>query len=206
MIFLSRVLTRRFLPVFSLLLLALALSATVAEADHGVGVTVGKIQVDDRLAKGGSYALPSIGVINTGSEQQTYEVVLSFEEGQSTLKPKPAWFDIRPERFDLAPGATRQVALQLVLPTGATPGDYEALIEAHEVATGEGVAIGAAAATRLTFTVKQSSWLDAQATRLNRELDSLQPWTFVIPGAALTLIALRQFSRSFEFSLRRRRR
>jgi ABC-type Fe3+ transport system permease subunit len=94
----------------------------------------------------------------------------------------------------------------MTLPTNVVPGRYFALIEAHRVARGEGVAVGAAAATKLTFTVKPSSWLQAQQVRLNRWIDQANPWSYLIPGALLAATVLVAIRRYFRVGLRIERR
>ena len=55
-------------------------------ADRGVGVTLGSISIDERLAKGGGYSLPTLGVINTGDEAGEYEVVISYHQGSGPTR------------------------------------------------------------------------------------------------------------------------
>jgi hypothetical protein len=61
------------------------------------------------------------------------------------------------------------------------------------VTNAEGVSVSVAAATKVSFTVKDASWLDAQRTRVNRWMDDNQ---LLIYGAiALGAIAFLYKSR-----------
>jgi MYXO-CTERM domain-containing protein len=177
-----------------------------AEADKGVGVTLGKIDVEDRLVGGGGYALPPLGVVNTGTEASEYEVKIGFQVDDPRKQPHPGWFDVEPRRFRLDAGESRTVKVDLTLPTGATPGDYFALIEAHIVNEGQGAVIGAAAATQLSFTVKPSSWLQAQRVRINRWIDESQPWSSMAALGALALLGLGALRRWAPIRIRVERR
>jgi hypothetical protein len=66
------------------------------------------------------------------------------------------------------------VDVRLTLPSGADAGEYFAYLEAHPVTNAEGVSVSVAAATKVSFTVKDASWLEAQRTRVNRWLDDNQ--------------------------------
>src|SRR5215211_6330170 len=64
--------------------LAIGLSvSTIALADIGVAMDVGKVAIDQKLEKGGSYQLPSIGVRNPGSETATYRMGVSYLQDQA---------------------------------------------------------------------------------------------------------------------------
>ncbi len=185
-------------------LLSLSLFAIV-HADPGVGVNVGSIDVEDELTPGGGYDLPGVGVINTGDDALDYTLSVGYDEGQSALRPPEDWFGFQPSRFTLEPGAARAVSVRLTLPASARPGHYFAYLEAHPVAAANGVSVSVAAATKLSFSVKQTSWLDAQRTRLNRWLDEHQTLIFVVTGTVLLGLALWTWRRlPFEIAVRRK--
>jgi hypothetical protein len=185
------------------LLLWLMLGQTTA-AGPGVGVTLGSIQIDELLDRGAGYDLPEVGVINTGDAASEYEVVVGHMDGRSELQPPEGWFSFQPQRFQLAPGQVQNVRISLNLPTGAEPGDYFALIEAHPIAEAEGVRIQAAAASTLTFTIEPSSRLEALLRRINRYLDDAQPWSLLLPLASLAGLGLYTGLRSFRLTIQRR--
>jgi hypothetical protein len=194
------------------LIIALALVAALCrpsattQAGPGVGVNLGRIEISDRLAPGGSYNLPVLGVLNTGSDPGDYEVVITYIGNQAEKRPPDSWFGFQPQRFRLEPKQMEGVKIRLTLPTGADPGNYFALIEAHPVAEGEGVQIGVAAATRLSFTVKPSNWFEAQRVQVNRYIDESQPWSYLLPGTALALALLYTMRRFLRINLEVRRR
>jgi hypothetical protein len=108
----------------SLLAAALALLPGMSHADRGVGVNLGRIEIDDRLLPGGAYNLPTLGVINTGDEPGEYEVVITHQQDQREERPPEGWFSFQPQRFFLAAGRTQNVRIRLTLPAGAKPCDY----------------------------------------------------------------------------------
>jgi hypothetical protein len=189
--------------LLGLQLLWLLLSQTTA-AGPGVGVTLGSIQIDELLDRGAGYDLPEVGVINTGDAASDYEVVVGYMDGRSELKPPDDWFSFQPQRFQLTPGQVQNVEITLNLPTGAEPGDYFALIEAHPIAETEGVRIQAAAASTLTFTIEPSSRLEALLRRINRYLDDTQPWSIFVPMAAIAGLGVLTALRSFRLTIQRR--
>jgi len=150
---------------FSLLAIVLAgtlflcLPAADIQAQLGVGIMPGIIRVDEPLLPGGRYNLPSLQVINTGSEASDYEVELAVMAEQEELQPPADFIIFSPTAFHLEPGANQVVSLSLDIPVKAKPGDYLAYVEAHPVATGGGggMQIGVAAATKLYFTVKPAN-------------------------------------------------
>jgi hypothetical protein len=187
-------------------LTGLAATSSIGHADRGVGINLGRIAVDDRLAPGGSYSLPVLGVINTGDESGDYEVVITYHEGQQDIPVPQAWFLFRPQRFWLEAGEAQTVEISLALPTGADPGDYFGFIEAHPVAEGEGISIGLAAVTELSFSVKPSNWFQAQQVRLNRLISDSEPWSYVIPSVTLAVLLLSIVKRSIRIGIRVERR
>lgn len=196
----------------SALALSLALVAALlaisssAHADVGVGVNLGSIDIDDRLAPGGRYSLPTLGVINTGDEPGDYEVVISYLADQDEKRPPEDWFEFQPQRFFLEAGDSQQVNIRITLPNGAEPADYFALIEAHPVSTQEGVTIGVAAATKLSFTVKPSSQFAAWRLNVAHFFEDGTPWSYVIPSSLLALLLLYLLRRYFRLRLRVERR
>ena len=173
------------LPVALILVLA---TAALAQADTGVAIDIGKIAVDQRLSKGGSYQLPVIGVRNPGSEPSTYQMGVSSIQGQAARRAPGGWFTFTPRQFILEPGATQPVRVTLDIPTNARPDDYAALLRVQVAPAGQGAQVGAAAASQLTFTVKPSSLLEAWLLRGRTALDDAAPWPHLL--ALLHLVAL----------------
>jgi len=171
-------------------LILLAATPTAASADQGVSISLGRIDVSQRLAPGGRYHLPTLSVSNIGDQQQQYEVAINYLQDSGTDRPPRGWFDISPPMLDLAPGESRAVELDIDLPTNADPGSYTALVEAHPVATLDGTKISAAAAARVSFTVKPSSWLQAWRLRINRAFEDYAPWSYLLPMLILAALLL----------------
>lgn len=195
------------MKTFALALAAVAaLLAGTTNADVGVGVNLGSIDIDDRLSPGGRYRLPTLGVINTGDEPGDYEVVISYLADQDEERPPEDWFEFQPQRFFLEAGESQQVNIRITLPSGADPGDYFALIEAHPFSTQEGVTIGVAAATKLSFTVKPSNLFSAWLLQVRNFFDDGAPWSYVIPSSLLALLLLYLLQRYFRLRLRIERR
>lgn len=121
----------------------------------GVGIGMGKIYMDQPLKPGGIYSLPSLPVLNTGTEGANYEVIVSHRDNQPEKKPKPEWVTFEPSSFYLEPGQVKNVSVKLVLPVKVEPGDYFAFLEAYPVIDSESgvTSVGIAAAGKLYFTV-----------------------------------------------------
>jgi hypothetical protein len=194
------------LALFVCFFVAIAVMVPGVQADRGVGVTLGRIDIDGRLSPGGRYSLPALGVINTGDEPGQYEVAVSYEADQPQRRPAESWFSFEPQRFLLYPREIQNVQIRLTVPTGASAGDYFAFIEAQPITSEEGVAVGVAAATKLSFNVKPASWLQAQRVWLNRVIDDAEPWSYLIPGMLLTGMMLFSFARFFRVRFRVERR
>jgi hypothetical protein len=194
-----------------LVALAVALAAVLAllqvgHADRGVGISTGEIKVANRLSPGGGYSLPRISVSNIGDEVTDYQLAVTFMEGQTERHPDASWFDFDPQRFTLDPGESRDINVALTVPAGAEPGDYFALLQAKTApgSTG-GTSVGVAAATKLTFSVAASGWLETQWRSINRWLDDTQPWTFIVPvGLILVFLATKAHKLPFRVRLERR--
>lgn len=181
--------------------LACAIGLTGAtSAGPGVGVNLGSISVDDLLSPGGGYELPAIGVINTGAEVANYALNVTHTADQLEQRPEAAWFSFDPAVFPLAPGQAETVNIRLSLPSNVPPGEYYAHLEARPIQSGDD-SIGVAAATRISFTVEESSWLNAQRRQLNRWLDDYGPWTYAAPLAIAVLILTHRLGRGFRFRL-----
>jgi len=180
--------------------LAMFVAVSTASADSGIGITPGRIQVNDVLKPGGRYELPSLAVINTGDEKQTYEVVLSFEDGNGLQRPAPSWMKIEPKKFALDGQESRSVSVNISLPGGVEPGDYFAYLEAKMV-NDSGQSIHASVATQLAFTVGESGWLDTLVRQINNLLDDASPWIYIVAAGGLAVAALRWSSRRVRFRL-----
>ena len=178
-----------------LLLLSLFVAAATAMApsiyaDRGVGVNVGVIEVADQLSPGGGYHLPELTILNTGDEVTSYDLSIGFIDGQSERRPSEKWFSFSEDGFILEPGASREVTVSIDVPADAQAGEYFALVRAQTVVESPsgGAGVGAAVATKLSFSVESTGWLDAQRHRVNRWIDDAAPWIYLLPAAALLAV------------------
>ena len=186
------------------LLAGACLAAAPARADRGVALDLGRVEITDGLLAGGGYRLPAFGVRNPGDERTSYRMVVSYVTDQNGRGPPQAWFRFGPTRFVLAPGETRSVAARIELPTGADPGDYEALLAAQIVTEATGVQIGGAAASKVSFTIEPSTTLEAYWLKTSRFLTEHAPFTWVLPLALALFGAGWTLRRRFSFTVARR--
>jgi hypothetical protein len=188
----------------ALLAIATALVQTAsADASTGVSIDVGAIAIREPLAPGGEYRLPPFGVRNPGTDPTSYLIVVSYVDGQTTLRPSQDWFSFSPARLTLEAGGSQPVSTTLRLPAGAEPGEYSALVGPQVINEGTGAQVGAGAAARLTFTVEPSSALDAFLRWLFRVLGE-QPWLWIGALVVLLLGILALLRRRFRLTISRR--
>ena len=173
--------------ILASLVLFLCVSLTLAKV--GVGVGLGKIDVDEELSPGGIYNLPSLPVLNTGDEDGTYEVEVTYLTEQEEMRPAGEWFSFSPQSFFLAAGESQLVDISLTLPVDTRPGDYFAFLEAHPVVEGEGVSIGVAAATKLNFNVAPKGVLGAAAERIRSLIEANRQVAYAL-GAIVVLVTV----------------
>jgi hypothetical protein len=179
-------------------------SAGPASADRGVAVDVGRIAISQKLLAGGAYHLPTIGVRNPGSEATSYRLQVSYTGGQPGKRPPADWFRFAPETLTLRPGESQPVTTRIVLPTGADPGEYEALIGAQIVTTKKGTQVGAGAAARLSFAIEPSSLLEAWWLKAKAFLSDHAPMSWILAlGLLLSLLGW-QLRRRFTLGIARR--
>ena len=197
--------TLRKIVIVSLISLT-ALAPVVAVAKVGVGVGLGKVNIDESLKPGGIYKLPTLPVLNTGDEAGDYEVEVTYLTDQPELRPAADWFTFSPNQFHLAADSSQPVEVSLTLPVNARPGNYFAFLEAHPITTGEGVTIGVAAATKLNFTIKPSGILGASIERVRSFFTTTSPTSYVILGIiiAIVLIGIIRHYLSFNISLKKK--
>jgi hypothetical protein len=161
---------------FPLLIFSLFPNQVLAKI--GVGVGIGKIQVDEKLKPGIIYQLPSFTVLNTGDEASDYEVSIEYHEKQPQLRPPQTWFIFSPQKFYLEPGGVQQVDVKLNLPLRIEPGDYFAYLEAHpnrKSQQGE-TRVGVAAAAKLYFTVEPANFLLGIYYKIVSFFNVYAPW------------------------------
>jgi hypothetical protein len=182
---------------------ALLGAAPAAVASTGVSIDVSRIAVEEDLAPGGEYRLPTFGVRNPGTESTTYRLAVSYLDGQAEAAPPESWFSFQPGDLTLGPEQSRPVVTTVTVPPDAAPGAYAALIGPQIVASGEGAQVGAAAAVRLTFTVTESDGFAAWLRMLGRFIAE-NPWVLALAGLLILLVVVRYLRRRFEFQVARK--
>ena len=178
-------------------------------AKIGVGVGIGKIQVDQPLKSGLIYTLPNFVLVNTGDEPSEYGVQIVYHENQKEMRPAKEWFKFEPSQFFLEPGQSQLVQIKLTLPImGAEPGDYFAFLQGRPLQKTETgmTSIGVAAATKLYFTVAPANIFVGIYYRIASLAPLYSPWSYVVSAiviAALLIAILRRFI-SFNIGIRKK--
>lgn len=164
--------------------------ARPASASIGVGVQANPVSLNGVAHPGGSYPLPSLYVVNTGTQAESMTVrVERLSSGPGRTIPQ-SWIRVDNLGGQLPPKQSARISLELVAPADAAPGDYVSdIVVTGSTAPVAGINFGAAAATRLEFRITPGpaagSWLSPRA------------WTWwVIGGLALAIAAIFGWRRS----------
>jgi hypothetical protein len=150
---------RRWLVVTLALPAALAVLCGLplaARASVGVGVQAGPVRLAVAAHAGGSYALPPVYVVNTGTEAESVSVrVERLSPGAGRAVP-PSWVRATGPTVRLGPHQGTRLPLQLVLPGGARPGRYlsDVVVSGSAAISAGRANLGVAAATKLEFRVE----------------------------------------------------
>lgn len=189
--------------IFILFLLSSILFvAPFAFAGIGVGINLGKIEINEPLKPGGIYNLPLIGVINTGDEAGDYELEITYHQDQPELRPNKEWFSFSPNTFYLESGKSKNVATKIELPLNTRPGDYFAYIEAHPIVESRpGTSIGIAAATKTYFTVEPANIFSSIIWRIYSLFTIYSPWSYVTLAVVVGAVIIAIFRRFFNFQI-----
>jgi len=164
--------------------------ARPASASIGVGVQANPVSLNGVAHPGGSYPLPSLYVVNTGTQAESMTVrVERLSSGPGRTIPQ-SWIRVDNLGGQLPPKQSARISLELVAPADAAPGDYVSdIVVTGSTAPVAGINFGAAAATRLEFRITPGpaagSWLSPRA------------WTWwAIGGLALAIAAIFGWRRS----------
>jgi len=173
-------------------------------AKIGVGVGIGKIQVDQPLKSGLIYTLPTFVLVNTGDEPSEYGVQIVYHENQKEMRPAKEWFKFEPSQFYLEPGQSQLVQIKLTLPImGAQPGDYFAFLQGRPLQKTESgmTSVGVAAATKLYFTVTPANFFVGVYYRADSLLKLYSPWSYVVLAVIIAALLIVLFRRFFSFNI-----
>jgi hypothetical protein len=169
-----------------------------AQANVGAGVGATPIVLGAKAQPGGSYRLPSLYVVNTGTVVSSYRLqVESLSPGQGHPIPE-SWIRFNRNNFSLGPGRSTRVGLTLMLPSGAPTGSYVSDVVAGTVAahSGPGAVAGAQAATKLLFTVDNTGGFPWP----------WPPWVYQLIVAIVVIVAVTVAWRRSGFAIRLERR
>lgn len=194
--------------LIAIVVIVIALSVQSVSASTGVGVGLGEIRLEEDLKPGGIYRLPDLPVINTGDVAGDYRVSAEVVEALVIADPDEVagWVEFTPREFHLDPGASRLVSQQLQLPVAAPAGEYLVFLEAAAAPPSDApVAIGAAAATKLYFSVAPGSVLGALRQRVTTWV-LLNHWIYLLLAVLALLMAVFIFRRNYQFSIQTRPR
>ncbi len=198
----------RHVQIFLFLFAAIfVLSPAAVFARIGVGVGLGKIQIDKPVQAGGIYNLPDLPVINTGDEAGQYNTSVGYLKDAPQLRPAQEWFQFSPQSFYLEPGKVQLVKMTLTLPTKIQPGDYFAYLEGHPASKSSNgqTSIGVAAAAKVYFTVAPSNIFQASYYRLASLYTQNSPWDTIILAvilfAGIVYFAWKFISKRFQFNI-----
>lgn len=188
-------------------LLAVLVVPLFAFARIGVGVNLGKIELDEPLKPGGIYNFPSLGVINTGDEAGDYEVAVTYHQDQPQLRAAREWFDFSPSQFHLEAGKSQSVEVKLNLPMKVAPGDYFCYLEARPIVkAGPGTTIGVAAATKTYFTIAPANIWQAIYYRVSSFFATHAPLSYAVLAIVIMAIAIAVFRKFFAFKINIRKK
>ena len=138
-------------PVVSAALVSLAVTAG---ASVGVGVQAGPVLLTSAAHPGGSYALPAVYVVNTGTQPEVVRIRIDRLSAGRGLEVPPSWIHAGPS-VHLTAHQSARISLQLVVPADARTGAYLSdVVAAGSGTISEGNAnLGVAAATKLEFRI-----------------------------------------------------
>ncbi|HNP79442.1 MAG TPA: hypothetical protein PKI00_01160 [Candidatus Pacearchaeota archaeon] len=175
----------------------------------GVGVGIGKIQVDEILRPGQTYHLPDLPVINTGDEAMLYQVSTEYRDNIKESDPDKDWINFYPNSFKLEPGSVKLVNVSIDLPIDAKPGNYFAFLQAQPIKEGENAegssSINIAAAAKLYFTIEPANIFQAVYYKLEYFWNKFYPWDLAIVGLIVLIILIYNFRKRFNIEIKPKR-
>lgn len=142
------------LALFGLLVLPAA-TAEATTASIGVGIQAGPVSLSKAAHPGGTYQLPAVYVINTGTQDESVTLKIQRISPGHGLTVPSSWIRVEEGPVRLGHSQSAQIPLQLSIPANAKPGRYFSDVVAHGSSTlSAGQAnLGVAAATGLDFTI-----------------------------------------------------
>jgi hypothetical protein len=150
-----------------------------AQASVGVGVQAAPIRLGNVARTGGSYALPPVYVVDTGTQDESISVRVERRDGEAGRAVPSSWIRQTGPGLRLSAHQSARVPLELVVPGDAKPGRYLSdIVVSGSAVTSVGRAnLGVAAATALEFSV----------TRGAPPAPFLPTWTWWLLGGLMAL-------------------
>jgi len=176
---------------------ALTVSAG-AQANIGTGIGANPLLLASRAVPGGRYLLPSVLVVNTGSQASSY-IVRVKRLGQPKGRDVPAsWIRFTRTTVRLGPHKRAVIPVVLTVPKGAAGGVYRSnvVVSTYTRRRGGGAVLGAAAADELGFAIGHPS-------------SSLWSWawfSYLLLAVAATSVAFLIRRLGLRFRIERQRR
>jgi hypothetical protein len=150
-------LTRHHLRLLApvILLALLILPASAAEASIGIGIQAGPVRLSTAAHAGGTYQLPAVYVVNTGSDEESVTLRIERISPGAGLRVAPSWIHVSGGAVRLGHNPSARIGLQRSGPANARPGRYFSDVVAHGSGslTAGHANLGVAAATGLDFTI-----------------------------------------------------
>lgn len=136
-------------------LVAVLAVPAAAQASEGAGIQAGPVRLSGAAHPGGSYALPAVTVVNTGTQQESLAVRIERVSAGHGLPVPAAWIQAAESSVSLAPNESARIPLHLRVPAGAKPGRYfsNVVVSGGPATSAGGTSFAVGAATDLEFTV-----------------------------------------------------
>lgn len=157
-------------------LLALLAIPAAAQASIGVGIQAGPVRLSGTAHPGGSYQLPPVYVVNTGTQDESVAIRIERLSPGSGRPVPAAWIRAGGQAIRLSHNQSARIPLELAVPATAAPGQYLSdVVVRGSAALSDGSAnLGVAAATKLEFRIAPGT--------------AAAPW-FSMPGWVLLGVA-----------------
>ncbi|HEY1625281.1 MAG TPA: hypothetical protein VGG16_15935 [Streptosporangiaceae bacterium] len=131
-------------------------AAPAANASVGVGIQADPVRLSGTAHPGGSYLLPTVYVVNTGTQTETLTMRVERLHAGGGQSVPGSWIQSSwTHGSSVAAGQSAEIPLELVPPADAKPGSYSSdiVVTGTPPAGGGDVRFGAAAATGLDFRI-----------------------------------------------------
>ncbi len=135
-------------------LLAVLAIPAAAQASVGVGIQAGPVRLGGAAHPGGSYALPPVYVVNTGTQDESLSVRVERLSGGQGRGVPASWVRAG-AAVSLSHSQSARLPLELVVPASARPGEYvsDVVVRGSAAVTDGSTNFGVAAATKLQFRI-----------------------------------------------------